>query len=112
MKDIRYLYISNISHSIYGKMNTFNELFGPSIYLLVLDVFLENPEELMNVREVARRINRNPGSVSRVLPRLLNKSYVTCTQIGAKIVAYKLNQGNTVVQLLLEFCEKIEDAHD
>jgi len=89
-------------------MNTFNELFGPSIYLLALDLFLENPEDLMNVREVARRINRNPGSVSRVLPRLLNKGYVTCTRIGAKIVAYKLNQGNKVVQLLLEFSEKFK----
>ena len=91
----------------YSKMTTFNELFGPSIYLLTLDVFLQHPDELMNLREIARRIDRNPGSVSRVLPRLVEKDYVTPTRIGVKIVAYQLNQANTIVNLLLEFHERL-----
>jgi DNA-binding IclR family transcriptional regulator len=91
----------------YSEMKTFNELFGPSIYLLTLDLFLQHPDELMNLREIARRIDRNPGSVSRVLPRLVEKEYVTPTRIGVKIVAYKLNKANTIVNLLLEFHERL-----
>ena len=90
-------------------MTTFNELFGPSIYLRTLDVFLQHPDELMNLREIARRIDRNPGSVSRALPHLVEKDYVTPTRIGVKIVAYQLNQANKMVTLLLEFHERIRE---
>ena len=95
------------NNDFYSKMTTFNELFGPSIYLRTLDVFLQHPDELMNLREIARRIDRNPGSISRVLPRLVEKDYVTPARIGVKIVAYKLNQANEVVNLLLEFHERL-----
>jgi hypothetical protein len=90
-------------------MTTFNELFGPSIYLLTLDLFLQHPDEFMNLREIARRIDRTPGSVSRVLPRLVKKDFITPTRIGVKIVAYKLNQANKMVTLLLEFHERISE---
>ena len=97
----------SINKDFYSTMKTFNELFGPSIYLLVLDLFLQHPNELMNLREIARRINKNPGSVSKVLPRLVNKDYITRTKIGAKIVAYQLNQANKIVNLLAEFHKRI-----
>jgi len=93
----------------YSKMKTFNELFGPSIYLLTLDLFLQHPDELMNLQEIARRIDRNPGSVSRVLPSLVKKDFITPTRIGVKIVAYKLNQANKMVTILLEFHERISE---
>jgi hypothetical protein len=93
-------------------MKTFNALFGPSIYLLILDLFLQHPDELMNLREIARRIDRNPGSVSQVLPRLVANDYVTCTRIGVKIVAYNLNQSNKIVLLLLAFHERLGELGD
>ena len=88
-------------------MGTFNDLFRPSIFLLVLDLFLRNPEEYMNLREVSRRVEKRPGSISRVLPRLAERKYIIATRIGAKIVAYKLNQENEVIEHLLDFQEKI-----
>jgi DNA-binding MarR family transcriptional regulator len=88
-------------------MNTFNTMFGPSIFLLVLDLFLQNPEEYMNLREISRRVNKKPGSVSRALPRLVNRNYLTATRIGAKIVAYKLNKEEKIIQHLLQFQEKL-----
>jgi DNA-binding MarR family transcriptional regulator len=88
-------------------MKTFNTMFGPSIFLLVLDLFLQNPEEYMNLREISRRVNKKPGSVSRALPRLVNRNYLTATRIGAKIVAYKLNKDEKIIQHLLEFKEKL-----
>lgn len=64
----------------------------------------------MNLREVSRRVEKRAGSVSRVLPRLVDREYITATRIGAKIVAYKLNQENKIVEHILEFQEKIECA--
>lgn len=90
-------------------MKKLNDLLGPSKYLIVLDLFLQNPEEFMNLREIARRIGKNPASVMKVLPSLVNRKYITRTRIGAKVVAYKLNKDNRIVKLLLEFLEKFEE---
>jgi hypothetical protein len=87
---------------------TFNELFGPSNFLLVLDLFLQHPGEIMNMREVARKLNKNPGSISKVLPRLIIKNYVNPIKVGEKTTVYKLNQENEVIQVLLEFNERIQ----
>ena len=85
----------------------FNELFGPSIRLLVLDLFLENPESLMNLREIARRVNKNPGSVSRVLPRLIKDGLLEQYKVGKVIYAYRLNTNNELVKLLIDFRKKL-----
>ena len=68
-------------------MKRLNELLGPSKYLIVLDLFLQNPEEFMNLREIARRIDKNPASIMKVLPSLVNRNYIARTKIGAKVVA-------------------------
>jgi predicted transcriptional regulator len=81
-------------------MTNLDELLGPSKYLKTLDLFLQSPEEMMNLREIARRLNKNPGSVTQILPTLVNKNYITRTKIGTKIVAYKLNKDNKTVKQL------------
>jgi len=88
-------------------MKRLNDLFGPSKYLIVLDLFLQNPEDFMNLREVARRIEKNPASVMKVLPILVNRKYIARTKIGAKVVAYQLNKDNNTVRLLQEFLQKL-----
>jgi DNA-binding IclR family transcriptional regulator len=90
-------------------MKKLNELFGPSKYLIILDLFLQNSEEFMNLREIARRIDKNPASVMKVLPNLVNKKYISRTRIGAKVVAYRLNKDNKKVKRLLEFLQKLEE---
>jgi DNA-binding IclR family transcriptional regulator len=90
-------------------MKKLNELFGPSKYLVVLDLFLQKPEEFMNLREIARRIDKNPASVMKVLPNLVNRKYISRTRIGAKVVAYRLNKDNKKVKLLLDFLQKLEE---
>ena len=90
-------------------MKKLNELLGPSKYLIVLDLFLQNSEEFMNLREIARRINKNPASVMKVLPSLVNRNYISRTKIGAKVVAYRLNKDNKKVKLLLELLQKLEE---
>ncbi len=88
-------------------MKRLNALFGPSKYLIVLDVFLQNPEDFMNLREVARRVEKNPASLMKVLPILVDREYISLTRIGAKVVAYRLNKDNKTVRLLQEFLQKL-----
>jgi predicted transcriptional regulator len=87
----------------------FNEIFGPSIYLLILDLFLDKPEQLLNMREIARNIGKNPGSVSRVIPRLIEESYVDQIPVGNMFV-FRLNGNNEVVQILSEFKLRLGEA--
>ena len=90
-------------------MANLDQLLGPSKYLKVLDLFLENPNDLMNLREIARRLNKNPGSITMVLPVLVDKNYLTRTNIGTKIVAYQLNQENQTIKNLQELLRKSVD---
>jgi DNA-binding transcriptional ArsR family regulator len=71
-------------------------------------LFIENPEEYMNVREMARRINKNPGSVSRALPRLLEKGFLKQIQVGKNMYAYHLNDDEELIHLLVAFHAKLE----
>jgi len=89
-------------------LGALNKLFGPSIRLLVLELFIENPDRLMNLREVARLLEKNPGSVARALPRLVEDGLVEQIRVGKNIYAYRLNQENEVVKLLLEFHSRLK----
>jgi len=92
-------------------MMVFNKLFGPSIHLMILDMFLENPEEYMNVREIARQIEKNPGSVSRVLPRLVEEELLEQIQVGKGIFVYHLNTESKLVQTIIEFNKKLNKSN-
>jgi DNA-binding IclR family transcriptional regulator len=85
----------------------FNEIFGPSIQLLVLDLFIEDPNSLMNLREIARRIDKNPGSVSRVMSRLVEQDLVSRDKIGKVTHVYSLNTKSDIVKALIDFAAKI-----
>ena len=90
-------------------MKNLDELLGPSKYLKTLDLFLQNPEEFMNLREIARRLDKNPGSVTQILPVLVDKNYITHTKIGAKIVAYHLNSANKTIKQLQKLLQHLEE---
>jgi DNA-binding IclR family transcriptional regulator len=90
-------------------MKNLDELLGPSKHLKLLDLFLQNPEELMNLREIARRLDKNPGSIAHVLPVLVDKNYITSTRIGTKVVAYKLNHENKIIKQLKYLLQKTEE---
>lgn len=90
-------------------MKKLDELLGPSKKLQVLDLFLQNPEEFMNLREIARRLDKNPGSITTVLPLLVDRNYITHTKIGTKVIAYKLNNDNKTIQLLQQLLKQINE---
>jgi DNA-binding transcriptional ArsR family regulator len=81
--------------------DSLNELLGPSIYILVLDLFLEYPCQWMNLSEIARRVDKSPGSVSRVIEKLLRRELVMDCKVGKISVVYQLNYNNEKVQALM-----------
>jgi predicted transcriptional regulator len=83
--------------------DTLNELLGPSNYLLVLEMFMENPTQWMNLREIARRVNKNPGSISHVVKNLLNRGLIVDCKVGLVSAVYQLNYNDERVQALLNF---------
>jgi predicted transcriptional regulator len=89
-----------------------NKIFGPSIYLLILDMFLENPEKIMNLREISRMINKNPGSVSRVISKLVKNGFLKQTKIGKVTYVYSLNIENEKVKLIIEFYNKLKKIEE
>ncbi len=87
-----------------------NDLLGPSILLLVLDMFLENPNGLMNLREIARRVNKNPGSISPVMPNLIERKLLTGCKVGKVTIVYSLNTSNPSVKALLELKNRLRES--
>ena len=91
----------------------FNALLGPSLSLLILDMFMENADAYMNIREIARMVNKNPGSVSRTVPQLVELGLLEQIRVGKNIFAYHLNLGNEKVKVLVEFHERLRSLeHD
>lgn len=91
---------------------TLSQLFGASVYLLVLDLFLERRDAIMNLREVARLVDRNPGSVTRVMPRLIEVGVVSRVRVGKERYVYQLNKEEGLVKLLLEFRESLQTVFE
>ena len=85
-----------------------NEIFGPSIHLVVLELFLHNPKAQMNLREIARRVDKNPGSVHRILPRLVELEFLDQEKIGKVTSVYRLNVDSKLVQLIMNFSKDLE----
>lgn len=87
-----------------------NELLGPSILMLVVDMFLEYPRQWMNLREVARRVSKNPGSISPVMPTLLKRGIVTGCKVGKVSVVYQLNYDNEKVKVLMAMRKRLKSV--
>lgn len=88
------------------------ELFGPSIFLLVLDMFLDYPSQWMNLREIARRIDKNPGSVSPVMPGLVERGLILGCKVSKVSVVYRLNTDDERVMALMRFKESLKKVRE
>ena len=85
-----------------------NALLGPSIILEVLDLMLDNPDELFNVREIARRTGRSPGAISRTIPLLLKRKLIKKYKVGKSMMVYGVNKENIVINKLIELKKVLE----
>jgi DNA-binding IclR family transcriptional regulator len=93
---------------LYPMEEHLNELLGPSIFLLILDMMLGDPCQWMNLREIARRIDKNPGSVSPVMPGLVERGLVEDCKVGKVSVVYRLRTEDSRVQALMRLKESLK----
>ena len=91
-------------------MKGLNELFGFSLHLLVFEMFLENVDSFMNLREISRKVDKNPGSISRILPMLVQNKLLKQIRVGKNMFIYCLNKENKVVKLIIEFYKKLKNS--
>jgi predicted transcriptional regulator len=61
----------------------------------------------LGFREIARKVEKNPGSISRVLPRLVEMGLLQQVRVGKVSYAYHLNTANPTVTLINEFVQKL-----
>ncbi len=73
-------------------------------------MFMEHPDAYMNVREIARIVDKNPGSISRTVPQLVEQGLLAQVKVGKNIYAYHLNTGTETVGILMEFHAKLRKA--
>ena len=92
--------------------SSLNDLLGPSIFLLILDMFLENPCQWMNLREIARRIDKNPGSVSPVIPNLVERGILDDCKVGKVSIVYHLNESNPEVKALQRLKQELNKVSE
>lgn len=79
------------------------DIFGNSTRVLIIQVFLNNPDKYMNANQIASIINKNPVTVVRKLPKLTSNQFIKEIQVGKRIKAFKLNLENKKNKLLLKF---------
>ena len=89
------------------KQEILSRIFGKSLRISILELFLNHKDEILNMNEIARRLSKNPGSIYRALPALVKDNFLEEIKISESRSAYRLNLNNPIVQELLEFYEKI-----
>ncbi len=75
---------------------------------LVLDMLLENKGQWMNLREIARRVNKNPGNISSVLPNLVERGLLENCKVGKVTYVYQMNWHNPKVQALIALKQSLK----
>lgn len=88
----------------------FSTLLGGSIYLRILGLFLENPDEMLTLSEISRRVMKNPGSIFPIIPRLVENGLLLQRKVGKVSSLYYLNKENEVVLLLIQLVEDVRNV--
>jgi len=89
------------------KQEILSRIFGKSLRISILELFLNNEGEILNMNEISRRLSKNPGSIYRALPELVKEGFLEEVKISESRSAYRLNLGNPVVRELLDFYRKV-----
>jgi len=60
------------------------------------------------LREIARRVDKNPGSISPVIAKLLERGIITYCKVGKVSVVYQLNNDNEKAKALMTLRETLK----
>lgn len=90
-------------------MNPLTYIFGPSAKIDVLHCFLENPDQHMNLADLAKRVDKTPGGIYHVMPKLVDNHLIKEVPISRHRKVYKLNTENQITVNLLDFYRVIKN---
>ena len=82
---------------------TLNYYLGPSIYIQILELFLKNPDAVLNLTEISKQIKKNPGSVYPILPKLVERRLLKTRTLGKATTLYSLNMDLEIVKEFIKF---------
>ncbi|KXB02046.1 hypothetical protein AKJ44_01520 [candidate division MSBL1 archaeon SCGC-AAA261F17] len=84
-------------------------IFGRTTTVKIVEAFLkkENRSRWMNLREVSRHSQTNPGTVSRNIHVLVENEILVEERPSEWSRIFKLNTDNKYVLLMIEFYEKL-----
>ena len=89
-------------------MGHLTRIFGNGVRVKVLEFFLENPDVLIYLTNIAQILSVSHTSVSRVISPLLGQGIIEETRLGGRIRVFKLNKKNSKAQILLNFYNSLK----
>jgi len=93
-------------------MGYLTHLFGSSNTVDVIELFLMNQDEYMNLSDIADRLKKTPGSIVHVIPYLVGNGVLLSVPVSKSRAVYRLNKGNQLVKHLLDFNKKVLEDLD
>ena len=88
-------------------MGCLARIFGTSNTVDVLELFLMYQNEYMNLSEIAKRLDKTPGSIVHVLPYLVENGVLISIPVSRSREVYRINKENPIVAHLIDFYHKI-----
>ena len=93
-------------------MGLLTRIFGNGVRIKVLEFFLENPDVLIYLTNIAQILDVSHTSVSRVISPLIGLGIIEETRLGGRIRVFKLNKKNSKAQILLNFYNSLKKESD
>ena len=89
-------------------MELVEKIFGKNAQLTVLKALLENRNRATYLSGIASETGLSHSSVSRVIKPLVEIGVVEEERAGKQVRIFRLNNGNEITKLIIEFYEKLK----
>ncbi len=82
-------------------------IFASKAHVRVIEFFLLNSGEIINLSSIARLTKLSTSTVHRVVSKLVDLGILKEIRIGTQVRAFYLNSGSKIVKALKEFYDQI-----
>jgi DNA-binding MarR family transcriptional regulator len=90
-------------------MNTLEAMFGRTAHIVVLEYLIKNRDTITYLSGIAEATGLSHSSVARVVEPLLQRGIIKENDIGKKMRIFTLNEDNEALQLLIRFCDDLDE---
>ncbi len=82
-------------------------IFASKAHARVIEFFLINSGEIINLSSIARLTGMSGSTIHRVVAKLVDLGILKEIRIGSQVRAFYLNSGNKLTKALKDFYEQI-----